>query len=296
MKYNEDEIENVNVTWMIEKMVGRNPATLFTRKEREPGDVLLKAENLTLPRSGGGYLLDHVSFELRQGEVLGFYGLMGAGRSDLVECLTGARPRATGSIWLDGEPVTATTISGRIQAGFVLVPEDRQRDSIVPTLSVMDNMLLASLKKYLRGMFINSTKEKSATDSQIKDLSIRVADPQQPITALSGGNQQKVVVAKGLLTYPKALLLDEPTRGIDVGAKSEIFEIINRLAAQKYGVIFVSSELKEILAMSDRILVMSKGTITGEFTHKEATQEKLVAASAIGHGPSNGGNHNGSGH
>jgi erythritol transport system ATP-binding protein len=294
-KVAEDEVKTVNVPWMIEKMVGRNPAALFTRKERQLGDVLLKAENLTLPRSGGGYLLDHISFELREGEVLGFYGLMGAGRSDLVECLTGARPQATGSIWLDGKPVTATTISGRIQSGFVLVPEDRQRDSLVPTLSVMDNMLLASLKKYLRGIFINPAKEKSATDSQIKDLSIRVANSQQPITALSGGNQQKVVVAKGLLTQPKVLLLDEPTRGIDVGAKSEISEIINRLAAQKYGVIFVSSELKEILAMSDRILVMSKGTITGEFTHQEATEEKLVAASAIGHGPSNGGNHRGSG-
>lgn len=122
-----------------------------------------------------------------------------------------------------------------------------------------------------------------------------MASSQQPITALSGGNQQKVVVAKGLLTQPKVLLLDEPTRGIDVGAKSEISEIINRLAAQKFGVIFVSSELKEILAMSDRILVMSKGKITGEFTHHEATEEKLVAASAIGHGPSNGGNLHGSG-
>ena len=294
-KVAEEEIKNVNITWMIENMVGRNPATLFTRKERQLGDVLLRAENLTLPRSGGGYLLDHISFELREGEVLGFYGLMGAGRSDLLECLTGARPQATGSIWLDGKPVTATTISGRIQSGFVLVPEDRQRDSIVPTLSVMDNMLLASLKKYLRGIFLAPKQEKSATDSQIKDLSIRVASPQQPITALSGGNQQKVVVAKGMLTKPKVLLLDEPTRGIDVGAKSEISEIINRLAEQKYGVIFVSSELKEILAMSDRILVMSKGKITGEFTHQEATEEKLVAASAVGHGPSNGGNHHESG-
>lgn len=291
-KVAEDEIKNVDITWMIENMVGRNPATLFTRQERELGDVLLKAEELTLPRAGGGYLLDHVSFELRQGEVLGFYGLMGAGRSDLLECLTGARPQATGNVWLDGEPVAATTVSGRIQSGFVLVPEDRQRDGIVPTLSVRDNMLLASLKKYLKGLFLASSEEKTATDSQIKNLSIRVASSQQPITALSGGNQQKVVVAKGLLTHPKVLLLDEPTRGIDVGAKSEISEIINQLAEQKYGVIFVSSELKEILAMSDRILVMSKGKITGEFMHQEATEEKLVAASAIGHGPTNGGNQN----
>ncbi len=290
-KVAEDEIKNASVSWMLENMVGRNPATLFTHKERQLGDVLLKVENLTLPRAGGGYLLDHISFELRKGEVLGFYGLMGAGRSDLVECLAGARPQATGSIWLDGELVTATTIPERIQSGFVLVPEDRQRDSIVGTLSVMDNMLLASLNRYLRGIFLAPSREKSATDSQINDLSIRVADSQQPITALSGGNQQKVVVAKGLLTQPKVLLLDEPTRGIDVGAKSEISEIINRLAEQNYGVIFVSSELKEVLAMSDRILVMSKGKITGEFTHQEATEEKLVAASAIGHGPSNGGNH-----
>jgi erythritol transport system ATP-binding protein len=294
-KVAEEEASKVSVPWMIEKMVGRNLAALFTRKERELGEVLLKVENLTLPRSGGGYVLDHVSFELREGEVLGFYGLMGAGRSDLVDCLAGARPQATGDIWLMGGPVTVKSISGRIRSGFVLVPEDRQRDGIVPTLSVMDNMLLASLKKYLKGIFLAPSQEKSATDSQIGDLSIRVASSQQPITALSGGNQQKVVVAKGLLTQPKVLLLDEPTRGIDVGAKSEIFEIMNRLAAQKYGVIFISSELKEVLAMSDRILVMSKGAITGEFTHQEATEEKLVAASAVDHGPSNGGKHNGTG-
>jgi erythritol transport system ATP-binding protein len=291
----EEEAKNVNVPWMIERMVGRNPAALFTRQERPLGEVMLKVENLTLPRLGGGYTLDHVSFELREGEILGFYGLMGAGRSDLVDCLAGARPQATGKIWLNGEPVSATTISERIASGFVLVPEDRQRYGLVQALSVMDNMLLSSLKNYLKGVFLVRKQEKAATEQQIRELSIRVANPQQPITALSGGNQQKVVVAKGLLTQPKILLLDEPTRGIDVGAKSEIFEIMNRLAAQKYGVIFVSSELKEILAMSDRILVMSKGAITGEFSHQDANEEKLVAASAIGHSPSNGGNHHGTG-
>ncbi len=294
-KVAEAEASKVNVSWLIEKMVGRNPAALFTRKERQLGNALLKVESLTLPRPGGGYFLDHVSFELREGEVLGFYGLMGAGRSDLVDCLAGAKPQATGKIWLNGELVTVKTISERIQSGFVLVPEDRQRFGLVPTLSVMDNMLLASLKNYLKRGFLTRKQEKTATDQQIKDLSIRVANSQQPITALSGGNQQKVVVAKGLLTQPKVLLLDEPTRGIDVGAKSEIFEIMNRLALQRYGIIFVSSELKEILAMSDRILVMSKGAITGEFTHNEATEEKLVAASASGHGPSNGGNSHGTG-
>jgi erythritol transport system ATP-binding protein len=292
-KVAEEEASKVNVSWLIEKMVGRNPAALFKRKERPLGEVLLKVENLTLPRLGGGFALDHVSFELREGEVLGFYGLMGAGRSDLVDCLAGAHLQTEGKVWLNGDLITSTTISERIESGFVLIPEDRQRYGLVQTLSVKDNMLLASLKNYLKGLFLMRKQEKFAADGQIKELSIRVANSEQPITSLSGGNQQKVVVAKGLLTKPKVLLLDEPTRGIDVGAKSEIFEIVNRLALLKYGVVFVSSELKEVLAMSDRVLVMSKGAITGEFTHQDATEEKLVAASAIGHGPSNGGNHRG---
>jgi erythritol transport system ATP-binding protein len=294
-KVAETEASKINVSWLIEKMVGRNPATLFSRKEREIGKVLLKVEDLTAPRVGGGYALDHVSFDLREGEILGFYGLMGAGRSDLVDCLAGVECQATGKIWLNNTLVNSKTVSGRIQQGFVLVPEDRQRYGLIQPLSVMDNMLLASLKNYIKRVFLAQKQEKSATQSQVKELSIRVANIQQSITSLSGGNQQKVVVAKGLLTKPKVLLLDEPTRGIDVGAKSEIFEIMNRLASQNYGVIFVSSELKEILAMSDRIIVMSKGLITGEFAHKEATEEKLVAASAIGHSLSNGGNNHGSG-
>jgi erythritol transport system ATP-binding protein len=289
-KVAEEEACNVNVPWLIGKMVGRDPAALFTRKERPLGKVLLKVEDLCLPRAGGGYVLDHVSFELREGEILGFYGLMGAGRSDLVDCLAGMHTQATGKVWLNEALVDSRTVQGRIQEGFVLVPEDRQRFGLVPTLSVMDNMLLASLKNYLKGIFLARKAQRSATDQKVQELSIRVANIHQPITALSGGNQQKVVVAKGLLTQPKVLLLDEPTRGIDVGAKSEIFEIMNRLASEMFGVIFVSSELKEILAMSDRILVMSKGAVTGEFSHSEATEEKLVAASAIGHGPSNGGN------
>ncbi len=163
-KVAEEEGKNINVPWMIENMVGRNPATFFTHKDRQLGDVLLKVENLTLPRYGGGYRLDHISFELREGEILGFYGLMGAGRSDLVDCLAGALPQATGNIWLEGKPVTARTITDRIQSGFVLVPEDRQRDGLVPTLSVMDNMLLASLKKYLRGILLTRKQEKSVTE------------------------------------------------------------------------------------------------------------------------------------
>jgi erythritol transport system ATP-binding protein len=273
----------VDVPWIIEKMVGKNLAAMFTRREHKISDVLLRVENLTLPRLGGGYVVDHVSFSLRAGEILGLYGLMGAGRSDLLDCLAGSRPQASGRIWIRGEEAKVSSVTERIQAGIVLVPEDRQRDGLVPTLSVAHNMILASLKKYLNYFFLARKKEKGAVESMVKGLSIRVANPGQLITSLSGGNQQKVVVAKGLLTTPKVLMLDEPTRGIDVGAKSEIFEIMSRLALQGYGVLFVSSELKEILAMSDRILVLSKGVVTGEFSREETTEEKLVAASAVGH-------------
>jgi erythritol transport system ATP-binding protein len=289
----EEFVENIDIPWTIEKMVGKNPASFFSRKEHQYGEVILKVENMSLPRVGGGFVVDHVSFELHKGEILGFYGLMGAGRSDLLDCLAGVQSEATGRIWLNGQEVKASNVKGRIQSGFVLVPEDRQRDGLVPTLSVSDNILLASLKEYLnRFHFLASRKEKAAVGTVIRDLSIHVGNPQQLITSLSGGNQQKVIVAKGLLTTPKILMLDEPTRGIDVGAKSEIFELMSKLAIEGYGILFVSSELKEILAMPDRIIVMSKGAITGEFTGEEATDEKLVMASAVGHKPTTGGNHN----
>ena len=279
----EEPASAIDVPWIIEKMVGRTPAALFVRKEHPIGKVLLQVEDLTLPRPGNGYFVDHVWFELHEGEILGMYGLMGAGRSDLLDCLAGSRPQATGRVKLQGQEVKAANVAERIQAGLVLVPEDRQRDGLVPTLSVSHNMLLASLSTYLNRFYLVARKQKEAVSKMIGDLSIRVASPQQLITSLSGGNQQKVIVAKGLLTTPKVLMLDEPTRGIDVGSKSEIFEIMSRLASEGYGILFVSSELQEILAMSDRILVLAKGAITGEFTRAEATEEKLVNASAIGH-------------
>lgn len=276
-------IAEVDIPWIIEQMVGRNLATLFQKRPHQIGDELLRVENITLPRVGGGYTLNQVSFSLRRGEILGIYGLMGAGRSELFECLTGVRRSTAGQIWLEGRQVKAASVNEYIKLGIALVPEDRQRDGLVQTMSVADNMLLASLKRYLTGFYISAKKEWASVTRLIKELAVKVASPKQLVTALSGGNQQKVVVAKSLLTEPKVLLLDEPTRGIDVAAKSEVFEIMNRLATQGLGVLFVSSELKEILAMSDRILVMSKGVITAEFNSGEASEEALVAASAVGH-------------
>jgi erythritol transport system ATP-binding protein len=279
------EATQVDVPWIIEQMVGRSPASLFTRTEHEQGEVLLRVQDITLPRVGGGYLLDHVSLEVHAGEILGLYGLMGAGRSELMEVLAGLRPEATGEIWLSGRRLGSDSVADRIESGIVLVPEDRKTDGLVPTLSVAHNMVLASLRKYLNRFFLSRSKERAAVMRMIGDLSVRVAGPDVLVPSLSGGNQQKVVVAKGLLTAPRVLLLDEPTRGIDVGAKSEIFVIMSSLASEGYAIVFVSSELKEVLAMSDRVLVLSRGVITAEYARGEATEAKLVAASAVGHGP-----------
>jgi len=277
---------DVDISWLVEKMVGKSIANSFPQEHSQAiGEELLRVEDMVLPRLGGGYTLDHVSFTLRQGEILGIYGLMGAGRSELLESLMGLNPQAKGRVWLEGTEIQRQeSVSERIHRGLALIPEDRQREGLVQTMSVANNMLLASLKKYLSGFYLSRQKENESVAGLIGNLSIRVSDPNQIITSLSGGNQQKVVVAKGLLTYPKILLLDEPTRGIDAGAKSEIFEIMTKLAEAGLGLIFVSSELKEVLSMSDRILVMSKGRITGQFSRQDATEDGLVAASGVGYG------------
>ncbi len=280
----EEQITQIDVPWIIEKMVGKNPATLFHKATVAVGEEILRVEDVTLPGRAGGNVVDHVSFTLHKGEVLGFYGLMGAGRSELFECLAGLHAEAGGRVWLNGELLKSSSVSERISAGITLVPEDRQREGLVQTLSVADNMLLASLRSYFNGFYLVQRREKHAFQSLIKDLSIKVADPRQLITALSGGNQQKVVIAKSMLTSPKILMLDEPSRGIDVNAKSEIFAIMSQLAQDGFGVLFISSELKEVMAMADRILVLSRGAITSEFLREEATEEGLVAASAVGHG------------
>ena len=267
-------------------MVGRDASTLYEPAPHDIGDVILEVQNLSLPRPrGNGYLLEDVSFKLHAGEIVGLYGLMGAGRTELFECLMGLHRYVANTVLLDGERVKTNTVEERIEQGIMLVPEDRQREGLVQTLSIHNNMLLASLKKYLiAGLGLSKRKENQSVARYVQDLHIKAANAQDLISSLSGGNQQKVVVGKALLTNPRVLLLDEPTRGIDVGAKQEIFDIIVELAKQGLGILFVSTELKEVLAISDRILVMSKGRITREFSRDNATEQELVEASAIGHG------------
>ncbi len=282
-KVAEAPMSEVDLPWIIERMVGRDTVASYQPPSHPFGDEILKVEGITLPKIGGGYLLEDISFGLRSGEILGIYGLMGAGRTELFECLMGLHPQAEGHVSLNNKRLHGL-IDRRIAQGLMLIPEDRQREGLVPVLSVADNMLLASLKNYVQGGLLSKAKEIRNTQRLIEELAIKVSNAQNPISSLSGGNQQKVVVAKALLTDPKVLLMDEPTRGIDVGAKEEIFDIARKLAAQGLGIIFVSTELKEIMAIADRILVMSKGRITKEFERAEATQQALVEASAIGHG------------
>ncbi|MDX2033472.1 MAG: sugar ABC transporter ATP-binding protein [Blastocatellia bacterium] len=275
---------DIDVNWIVEKMVGRDTESFFHHEEHERGASLLEVTNLTLPKTlGPEDLLRDVSFTLRAGEILGIYGLMGAGRTELFECLMGMRSGYAGELRLNGKPVIGQTVADRIAQGMMLVPEDRQRQGLVRTLSVAGNISLANLSKFTKGFFLSQPDEAREVARLIGELGIKTSNAQQLIGSLSGGNQQKVVVAKALLTAPTVLLLDEPTRGIDVGAKAEMFEIMRRLAKAGLGVIFSSSELMEALALADRILVMSKGRITGEFDRAQATEAALVAASGVGH-------------
>lgn len=249
----------------------------------ETAETVLSIEHLCLPKPGGGRLVDDVSMELKKGEVLGIYGLLGAGRTELLECLMGLRPEHTGTIRLHGKQIKIKGVSEQINAGFALVPEDRQREGLVRTLDIGKNICLSVLTRLKKGALIDAAKEKASTDTQIAKLQIKAPDPRLPILSLSGGNQQKVVIGKGLLTNPDILLLDEPSRGIDIGAKTEVFSIIRRYAQQGLACIVISSELNEILSIADRIIVLSNGKATGEFTGEAITREALVMASYKGH-------------
>ena len=227
----------------------------------------------------------------KAGEILGIYGLMGAGRSELFDCIMGRHGQATGKIFIDGKEVRERDTTRRIRRGLALIPEDRQREGLVSILSVASNLTLASLRK-VRPPVPHPRQPRSARRSTLdgaSELSIKVANPDNEVTSLSGGNQQKVVIGKALLTNPKVLLMDEPSRGIDVGAKADVFRTMRKLSRDGLGILFATSDLDEVMALSDRIAVMSNGKLTGMFDRAEATEAAVVAASAKGHGPAKAG-------
>jgi ABC-type sugar transport system ATPase subunit len=276
---------NVDIAWIVRNMVGQSIARTVRRQKSPSDQEILKVEDLTLPREGGGYTLNRVSFSLRRGEILGIYGLLGSGRTELIETLMGLNPQYRGQLYLEGKKMAAQNIWEQIERGFAHIPEDRQREGLIQTLSIAKNISLASLGNYTRCFHLIREREEQSIAKIIAELGIKVADTKLQILSLSGGNQQKVVIGKGVLTDPKILLLDEPTRGIDIGAKADVFRIIDMLSDQGLAIILVASELKEIIGISDRIMVMSHGKITGEFAGEEIHEEALVKASAVGHEP-----------
>ncbi len=265
-------VKGITFDSLITAMVGRRRTEMFPKMESQIGEVKLAARNIEVPE-----LLHDISFDLRKGEILGVAGLVGAGRTELMETLFGLRRKSAGEILIDGKKVEIRSPTDAIEAGIGFLTEDRRLNGIIPVLSVKVNTIVANLRNYLKyGFFLNLKHIHTDCEDFRDRLKIRTPSLDALIQNLSGGNQQKVLVARWLLTNPDILILDEPTRGIDVGAKAEIHTIITKLACEGKSIIMVSSEMPEILGMSDRVLVMSRGQITAILDRKDADQETIM--------------------
>jgi ABC-type sugar transport system ATPase subunit len=270
--------QNFSIPHLIQKMVGREVNLLFHREPlREPD----RACSLVVSKLNNRDLLKDISFDLHAGEILGIGGLPGSGKDELVECLSGTR-EFTGSIEIDGHRIRIRSTEDVIRAGIALVPSDRRSAGAFQVLSIVDNVAAASLRKVNSWGILSRKRMKDLADTYLSRMNLKAQSLEQKIGTLSGGNQQKVVLARGLATEPRVLLLHEPTRGIDVGAKAEIYQILNQLAARGIAILIVSSELPELIGQCDRILAMHNGAISGEFSRLEASEERILA-SAMGH-------------
>jgi D-xylose transport system ATP-binding protein len=263
---------------LITAMVGREVNQIFPRRENTVGEVIFEARDITVrDRVSDKTIVNRVSLAVRRGEVLGIAGLMGAGRTDLLMALFGAHAgRVTGEIFIHRRRVRISSPADAIGHGLGLVTEDRKRFGLVSDQSILKNMTLAALRRFSGRLLAHPAREMAAGHKAASDLGIKAASLQSVVGTLSGGNQQKTVLARWLMTAPRVLLLDEPTRGIDVGAKQEIYALINRLAAEGMAIIVVSSELPEVLGLSDRVMVLREGCVAGEFARSEATPEKVI--------------------
>lgn len=267
-----NETSKMTKAQLICMMIGREMEKTFPEKQMCIKDeVVLEVKNLSTATG-----VKDVSFKLKRGEILGIAGLVGSGRTELVRAIFGADPIIKGEIYVKGKKVKITSPSDAIMLGIGLATEDRKAEGLFLDLGVKDNLTIASLKKFSKNGFIDMQNELSEVNTYIKELNVKTPSPFKKVKELSGGNQQKVVLAKWLSTGCDILILDEPTRGIDVGAKYEIYCLMNELAQSGMGIIMISSELPEILGMSDRILVMHNGRITGELDAKDATEEKIM--------------------
>jgi erythritol transport system ATP-binding protein len=275
------DASDIDLNWIISNMVGRQAEDLSPDLLEEFGEPVLELDEVTIvdPSNPGRLAVDRLSLTVRTGEIVCLYGLMGAGRTELLEALAGRLPVQSGRITVKGIDIRDQSIAERIALGMALVPEDRQRDGLVQTMSVGDNISLASILSFVKGLWMAKAPEKAAVAEQFGDVRVKAAGPTAAITSLSGGNQQKVVIGKVLMTNPDVLLLDEPSRGIDVGAKAEIFGLMAREARRGLGVLYATSEVGEALGASNRIIVMSKGRIVRDFDPRTSTREEVMVAS-----------------
>ena len=272
----EKPIRDITEEQIIEYMVGRKLTDQFPRVITEKGDVTLEVKNLTSDK------VNNVSLSINAGEIVGIAGLMGAGRTELAQTIYGALPRTGGQLFVDGKEINPHSPKDALAAGIAYVSEDRKKDGLVLGLSVRYNMSLSSLSDFQKGSIkLDEASEQSQVDSYVSAFKIKTPSIDQIIKNLSGGNQQKVAIAKALMTKPKVLILDEPTRGVDVGAKKEIYDLINSLKQEGLSIIVISSEMPEVMGISDRIVVMYNQEITGTFPIEEATQERIMKC-AIG--------------
>jgi rhamnose transport system ATP-binding protein len=266
-------VSEMNTEEIIKHMVGRELSNLFPKSEVEIGEIVLEVRHLTRP----GVFAD-VSFQLRRGEILGFAGLVGAGRTEVARVLFGLDRAESGEIWLKGKKVHIRSPQHAMNYGIAYVPEDRHQHGLIMNFSIAANITLPILQQVSRLGLVDPRREQKIAGGYSSQLQVRSTGVEQLVNALSGGNQQKVVLSKWLATNPSVLILDEPTRGIDVGAKAEVHRIISDLAARGLAIILISSELPEVLAMADQVIVLHEGRVTGTFTRSEATQERVMFA------------------
>lgn len=266
--YDVDGITNAD---LIKAMVGREISDLFPKPEVELGAEVLRVENMS--RTG---FYKNVSFSVRAGEIIGLTGLVGAGRTEVVESVCGITKADSGKVFLEGKQVHIKKPSDAMKQGIVLLPENRQKEGLILSWGLGDNVMLPTMKKYAKAGFNDNKKERELAKKLLEEVDTKAVTIFDPASSLSGGNQQKVVVAKALGQEMKVVIMDEPTKGVDVGAKAEIYQIMGDLAKQGYGIVLISSEMPEILGMSDRIIVMCNGRVTGELSRSEATQEGIL--------------------
>lgn len=275
----------VNESEIVAHMVGRELTEQFPRVAHQAGETVMEVRHYSLWKKGISHKkwVDDISFEVRRGEILGIAGLMGSGRSELMMSLFGAyEGKAVGEVRLNGKPIKLKSVQDALQHGIALVSEDRKRYGLVLGMDVQNNIMLASLNQASRWGIINENEMVKWSQYWTNELRTKAASLKTKVQTLSGGNQQKIVLAKCLMAKPNVLILDEPTRGIDVGAKVEIYHLMNRLVDEGVAIIMVSSDLQEVLGMSDRILVMSEGKIAREFDYREATQEAIMQVATGG--------------